>query len=636
MNNYVLFQPIKRITTITLLIWLIVLIFNSCGSSKTKSAIRPDRTTNISISGAKLEIPSGAVDGRIIITAEVIGKGKPEMRRGVKIQGRIYHFSGFEGKTFNKPVKITLPFRKKRSDKSESYPAYWNDNNWVRVDGKIHRSSFIIETDHLSYWAVITIVNDAKELSQTFDEIINYYVASNNRDIRYVLPVAKYRVNSDGMEGVIFGSKIIGFFSGATHSSIFRSFQKHYDIEDAIIEIIEKRSSRPIKYLTLCCPLDVPNKGVVEASDFLLIAEKSNELPLGIPVEVKLNSQNNNSNLPIFRTFSSFKEVYAKTKRYHFYSVGKAGHKMRPGVPWRSNIQTIGLVNGYVFHDNKTFCIMREYQPIKAGIDLGTIMNFVPIDMTGQHTFPEIGSVIFVNGKTERVSGGTIKQYDMPETIYNLTKCANYLDPHNIEIIYGNNVKTVPYNTSLLLQDQSKDFSAVILKFPEPNPYMGNIQKDLGKYFSAIQRGNWKDAMDYVFPKVFNYVPKKLLIEFFMIIEDAGLKIRPESWYIFDYKKPIRKGNYIYTLVANQVMFEIKIPIDAIEYVDEILNEYISEFGELNVRYERAERKFIIRSKSPIYAISRDDGKNWTFCEDTEYVGTFNIIPKDVLRKLNN
>lgn len=614
---------------------LISLAILSCGSNKKRSVVIPNRPFKISIGSAKLEMPAGAVNKRTTITVEAIGKGKPEMRKGVKIRGSIYHFSGFEGKTFNKTVKITLPFRQKKSDKSKPYPAYWNGTNWERVDGKIRGSSFIIETDHLSYWAVITIVNDAKELSQTFEEIIDSYVVSNNKNIRYVLPVAKYRVNSDGMEGVIFGSKIIGFFSGATHSSIFKSFKKYYDIEDAIIELIEKKSSRPIKYLSLCCPLDIPNTNVLKANDFLLIAEESNEMPLGIPVEVKFNLQTINSNIPIPRTISSFKEVYAKTEKYDFYSVGQAGHKMRPGAPWRSKIQTIGLVNGYIFHDNKTYCIMREYQPIKAGIDLGTIMNFVPIDMTGQRQFPEIGSVIYVNGQTERVTGGVIKQYDMPETIYNLTKCANYLYPHDIKIIYGNSVKTVPYNTSLLIQDQTKDLFAVILKFPEPNPYMGNIQKDLGKYISAIHRGNWKDAMDYVFPKVFKYVPKKLLIEFFMIIEDAGLKIRPESWYIFDYKKPIRKGNYIYTLVANQVMFDVSTPDIAIDDIDDVLNEYISEFGELNVKYDNNERKFIIRSKSPIYAISDDGGKNWTFCEDTEYLGRFNIIPSDVLRKLN-
>ncbi len=419
---------------------ILSILLNACGSREKKTYVHPEKPSTLKLGQAKLIIPQGAVDQKARIIGKIISKPSRTMAESGTIRSKIFHFSGYEGKRFNKKVILEIPFRKDRTtnSKKELTPAYWDNDQWIDVNGKLNGSKFIIETNHLSYWAVIE-TKDINTFSNTIDNLINRYRENPKNNQRYVLPVAKFRINSDGMDGVIFGSSILGFFSHVTQFTNIKSLVQDLLIQESVpftTKLIHKKNY-PLRYLTICNPLDTEKKTSLNIDDFIFIAEQSNDLPLGRPVEITIDSKHKKFSIPKCFTINDYKVIYPELKGYKYFTVGEAGHRMSPGRPWIKKIQTIGMVNGYIEYEGKLMGIMRHYQPLKLGIDLDTYMYFVAFDVSEMESFPEIGSVVYAYGETRRVEGWPIKQYDLPKMRYQKTKCAEYLSLKGIKLIKG-------------------------------------------------------------------------------------------------------------------------------------------------------------------------------------------------------
>jgi hypothetical protein len=167
------------------------------------------------------------------------------------------------------------------------------------------------------------------------------------------------------------------------------------------------------------------------------------------------------------------------------------------------------------------------------------------------------------------------------------------------------------------------------------------LEQTLLAYFQAIDSKNHKKTIDFLYPKIFDYIPKmSIYMGLHSMYSDTTLNLSTRDYTIQKIVPVLEKDNVKYSLVYGSYLVDISYHIKNQEIDIEKATYYLflkfkEIFGEKNVRFNYEKQNIEIFVEDQIYAF-KDGNAAWKFLrgneENIDYIKK--IIPKKIFDKL--
>jgi len=161
------------------------------------------------------------------------------------------------------------------------------------------------------------------------------------------------------------------------------------------------------------------------------------------------------------------------------------------------------------------------------------------------------------------------------------------------------------------------------------------IKKQFKIYDLVLQNGQWEKTLDYVYPKMFEFVPKEKLQQ---VIKESfsnpGLQISIKDSELKSISKLIELNGVKYALVKYSYTMVLT---HGKEYdLATVYPSYQQVYGEENVSKDEANNKVFIKMSKSLYAIfDTSYGTSWFFLEKISQNDLMEmLIPKEVMEQL--
>ncbi|MGI6486028.1 MAG: S-layer homology domain-containing protein [Tepidanaerobacteraceae bacterium] len=169
-------------------------------STTGEAKVNPKAGGTISLDDeATIDIPAGALAGASAVEVKIEKASTiPEVSSGFKVLGNVYKITvdGKDSYTFNKKITLTFTFNPEDLGPGEVPSVYYYDEEageWVNIGGKISGNKIIVEIDHFTLFAVMTVVK-TPELILT--DIIGHWAENNIRVLVGLGAVSGYPDNT--------------------------------------------------------------------------------------------------------------------------------------------------------------------------------------------------------------------------------------------------------------------------------------------------------------------------------------------------------------------------------------------------------------------------------------------------------
>lgn len=144
-----------------------------------------------------------------------------------------------------------------------------------------------------------------------------------------------------------------------------------------------------------------------------------------------------------------------------------------------------------------------------------------------------------------------------------------------------------------------------------------DIQKRLDAFIDLTNQKKYSEAFDLMYPKLFDHVSKLELIDM-MAAMDSGLSLKVTNRQITKFSSPFQDGNETFVRLdytADMTVDVIKEGMfDYPKATLGILQQFQATYGEANVEWDEAEKKYTIKADKAMMAIKGNEG-NWYLVE---------------------
>lgn len=156
----------------------------------------------------------------------------------------------------------------------------------------------------------------------------------------------------------------------------------------------------------------------------------------------------------------------------------------------------------------------------------------------------------------------------------------------------------------------------------DSNDYKTVIPKLLTGYFEAINEQKWDAMMDMIYPKLFDIVPRELMMQTFTDALGTGMNMKTDSFMIKNISDLViheeeqfavvyYTGNLILNILEGSEM-------DNETALAMLEQTYGTIYGKENITYNKEQKTFTIQSSKSMFAIAAVDTQDWKFIENNE------------------
>ena len=170
------------------------------------------------------------------------------------------------------------------------------------------------------------------------------------------------------------------------------------------------------------------------------------------------------------------------------------------------------------------------------------------------------------------------------------------------------------------------------------------ISTSLTTYFDMVKTSDYEAVVDYLHPKIFEFVPKEALVQAMQSMnEDEDIQVGMDDFKITTISDILKNDGNQYALVHYDFKMFITFKEEEEDKEDDAMlefmltNVYTERYGEENVSFDDDTNTFTILAKDKqMYAIMEKDFDDWKYLENKpELVPILEIIiPKEVMKKL--
>ncbi|MCB0550590.1 MAG: hypothetical protein KDD19_23675 [Phaeodactylibacter sp.] len=182
-------------------------------------------------------------------------------------------------------------------------------------------------------------------------------------------------------------------------------------------------------------------------------------------------------------------------------------------------------------------------------------------------------------------------------------------------------------------------FIAVTTAAFAQNPDSAAIQLRLDAYFQATESKDWNKVVDMVYPKLFNLVEKKDMVQLFADMEGNGMVFQMNDFSVHRISAPVTHEGERFALVSYSAGMNLKFTSAAYQdssMVSILRASFVTTYGDENVRYNKEDNSFDIQAVKTMFAIAPEGADQWSFMENNPgqegMLGA--LIPEAVREKL--
>jgi hypothetical protein len=163
------------------------------------------------------------------------------------------------------------------------------------------------------------------------------------------------------------------------------------------------------------------------------------------------------------------------------------------------------------------------------------------------------------------------------------------------------------------------------------------IKTDFEKYFRSIQNKNIGEAINCIYPKFFEIVPKeqmKQMLELTYNNPQLGLSIN--KFNIDNISKVEKIKNEYFTTINYSFDVDLKLNSDELKSKKDLLQEGLErKFGSANVKFESEKQIFSFNSSKKAIGISENGKSDWKFVViENEYKPyLLKILPEKIINE---
>lgn len=158
-------------------------------------------------------------------------------------------------------------------------------------------------------------------------------------------------------------------------------------------------------------------------------------------------------------------------------------------------------------------------------------------------------------------------------------------------------------------------FSAALTGQAVINP---GIQSSLNSFIEHSNKKEWDKAFEYLYPKLFNKVPKQDLVDLMAGMEADGMSLQMDNVRITSTSVPVEEGNETFVRVEYEANMKVDItPGGIYDYPKSAMaieQQFQSTYGEKNVKYNEANKSYAVNAHKAMMAIQGVD-KTWKLVE---------------------
>lgn len=163
------------------------------------------------------------------------------------------------------------------------------------------------------------------------------------------------------------------------------------------------------------------------------------------------------------------------------------------------------------------------------------------------------------------------------------------------------------------------------------------IKQTVVDYMEIVENKNYLKTMDYLYPKLFDIVPRKEIEESLKTqLEETKIQVDIKNSEIGNVSKVLLVKGAKYALVDYSFLMIMIIPEEDKDGLEDMLEIFKSNYGAGNVSLDVEKRAFNIQMLSAAYVINDPEYNGWKFLERKKELLPLleNMLPKKVLRKL--
>ena len=161
----------------------------------------------------------------------------------------------------------------------------------------------------------------------------------------------------------------------------------------------------------------------------------------------------------------------------------------------------------------------------------------------------------------------------------------------------------------------------------------------LDTFMKLNQALNFEKLMDYIYPKVFTIAPREQLIQVFKesFAGNDELSMEMDSLRTGTISKPVTIGEGSYYLIGYSMLIRIKLTNEKADAGNSMLGLMKSQYGEDNVRYDKATGKFVITVNTSMVAIKDAQSPQWSFLNfEPDHPLAAQLLDEAVITKLKS
>lgn len=166
------------------------------------------------------------------------------------------------------------------------------------------------------------------------------------------------------------------------------------------------------------------------------------------------------------------------------------------------------------------------------------------------------------------------------------------------------------------------------------------IRKTFDNYFQTLETKNSNETLEYIYPKVFEYYSKEVLLKGLNSLQgDENITVNLKDAKILDIKKVIEVNDNKYSLIKSSFIIDMhfsenldsEVDVPAMTY-----EAYKERYGEKNVAYDPQSKKLNVKLTNEFYVIKDAGSSNWKFLDKSDAMKPVleKILPEQVLALL--
>lgn len=161
----------------------------------------------------------------------------------------------------------------------------------------------------------------------------------------------------------------------------------------------------------------------------------------------------------------------------------------------------------------------------------------------------------------------------------------------------------------------------------------------LDTFMKLNQSLQFEKLMDYIYPKVFTIAPKEQLVQVFKesFAGNDDMSMEMDSLRTGTISSQVTIGDGSYYLICYSMLIRIKITNEKADGNNSMLGLMKSQYGEDNVRHDKATGKYVIIVNTSMVAIKDVQSPQWSFLNfEPDHPLAAQLLDEAVISKLKS